>query len=136
VPGQRLQKAASLYDVANEGQVDVHGNQVALLERSRCFRESAMTCATCHDVHREQRDVTDLSGRCLSCHTAQSCGLFPAHGNRLLGQCVNCHMPNITSSTVVSNDVGQRLGVQVRSHWIKVYPRNLEEPQPRSLGDQ
>jgi hypothetical protein len=46
------------------GQVDVHGNQVALLERSRCFRASSMTCTTCHDVHRTQRDPRELSGRC------------------------------------------------------------------------
>src|SRR6185369_12136620 len=31
--------------------LDVHGNQVALLERSKCFKSSSMTCSTCHDVH-------------------------------------------------------------------------------------
>ena len=136
VPGQRLAKQNSLYDVSNEGQVDVHGNQVALLERSRCFMQSQMTCATCHDVHREQRDVRDLSGRCLQCHAVQSCGLFPRHGQSLAGRCVNCHMPNLTSTTVVSNDVGEQIRVRVRSHWIKVYPRELPGPAPRSLGDR
>jgi hypothetical protein len=101
---------------------DVHGNQVALLERSTCFRASQMTCATCHDVHREQRDVAALAGRCLTCHTPQSCGLFAREGDRLLGRCVDCHMPLRTSSVLVSSSLGHQLRPQVRTHWIKVYP--------------
>jgi hypothetical protein len=82
-----------------------------------------MTCATCHDVHREQRDVVELSGKCLDCHDLQSCGLFPRHGNALAGRCVDCHMPALTSNTVVSNRPGDQVRVQVRTHWIKVYPQ-------------
>src|SRR5205085_8338163 len=98
VPGGPVGKLDALYLPPDTGVVDVHGNQVALLERSRCFRQSQMTCATCHNVHREQRDVADLSGRCLQCHTVQSCGLFPQHGQQLVGKCVTCHMPEFTSA--------------------------------------
>src|SRR3989442_2681283 len=46
---------------------DVHGNQVALLQGSKCFRSSpGMSCSTCHDVHRPQRDVTALLAKCLA----------------------------------------------------------------------
>ncbi|HEX4600777.1 MAG TPA: hypothetical protein VH116_05230 [Gemmatimonadales bacterium] len=103
--------------------IDVHGNQVALLERSKCFRASQMTCVTCHDVHREQRDVAELASRCLTCHTPQSCGLFPRHGQALVGRCVDCHMPALTSTTIFATSRGQQLRVQVRTHWIKVYPQ-------------
>jgi len=126
VPGQRLEKRFDLSSPPDTGVPDVHGNQVALLERSACFRSSQMTCATCHDVHREQRDVVALSGRCLTCHTVQSCGLFPRRGNRLLGRCVDCHMPLQTSSVLVSTSLGHQLRPQVRTHWIKVYPGQLE----------
>jgi len=122
VPGQRLEKRLDLSTPPDTGVADVHGNQVALLERSACFRASQMTCATCHDVHREQRDVVALSGRCLTCHTVQNCGLFPRHGTRLLGRCVDCHMPLQTSGVLVSSSLGHQLRPQVRSHWIKVYP--------------
>jgi hypothetical protein len=101
--------------------VDVHGNQVALLERSKCFRSSQMTCATCHDVHRQQRDVAEFSGTCLTCHTPQQCGLYPRYGQRLVGRCVDCHMPAQTSATIFASYLGHDLRVQVRSHWIKVY---------------
>ena len=122
VPGQRLEKRYDLSSPPDTGEVDVHGNQVALLERSACFRSSQMTCSTCHDVHREQRDVVALSGRCLTCHAVQNCGLFPRHGNQLLGRCVDCHMPLQTSRVLFSNSRGHQFRPQVRTHWIKVYP--------------
>src|SRR2546430_12474492 len=31
----------------------------------------------------QQRDTVALSGRCLTCHTVQNCGLFPQHGHEL-----------------------------------------------------
>ena len=101
--------------------VDVHGNQVALLERSHCYQASSMTCSTCHDVHLPQRDPTAFSGRCLTCHKIQSCGLFRKSGDRIAGKCVDCHLPRLTSNMIVSSHEGARLRPQVRTHWIKVY---------------
>ena len=123
VPGQPLERRVEWLARSDTGAIDVHGNQVALLERSRCFRSSLMTCATCHDVHRQQRDLVEFSGRCLSCHAAQSCGLFPRHGQSLVGRCVGCHMPALTSKTILSTSRGHDIRVQVRTHWIKVYPQ-------------
>ena len=116
VPGQRLMKRVAWYTPPDTGTIDVHGNQVALLERSRCFRASQkMTCATCHDVHQEQRDLAELSGRCLQCHTS--------HGPSLVGRCVECHMPALPSALVVSRAGGREVRAAVRTHWIKVYPQ-------------
>ncbi len=130
VPGQPLERRSALWTRTDTGDIDVHGNQVALLQRSRCFRSSQMTCATCHDVHRPQRDLVALSGRCLTCHTLQSCGLFPSHGRALAGRCVDCHMPALTSNVLIANRRGRPVRVQVRTHWIKVYPqfRSLSDP--------
>jgi hypothetical protein len=123
VPGQPLERRSAVWTRPDTGDIDVHGNQVALLQRSRCFRSSQMTCATCHDVHRPQRDVVALSGRCLTCHTIQSCGLFAQHGQELAGRCVDCHMPALTSNVLIANRLGHPVRVQVRTHWIKVYPQ-------------
>jgi len=103
-------------------QVDVHGNQVALLERSRCFRASNMTCSTCHDVHRVQRDTKELSGRCLACHQARTHQPIPAQTKPLAGRCVDCHMPLQTSNLIVSQHEGVSERPKVRTHWIKIYP--------------
>ena len=102
--------------------LDVHGNQVALLERSKCFKSSTMTCSTCHNVHERQREVGDFSERCLACHKVESCGLFPKRGRAIVGKCVDCHLPNQTSNVIVSTHDGVRIRPKVRNHWIKVYP--------------
>jgi hypothetical protein len=121
VAGKRLDDYLHLRPQTPDATVDVHGNQVALLSRSKCFRNSQMTCLTCHDVHRQQRDVTELSGKCLTCHTEQSCGLFATRGHALAGKCVNCHMPLQTSNLIVSAHDGKQERVQVRTHWIRTY---------------
>jgi Cytochrome c554 and c-prime len=73
---------------------DVHGNQVGLLKASRCFQRSgSMTCTTCHDVHRMERDPAVLVGRCVACHTRQACPTG-------LPQCVECHMPVLASKVI------------------------------------
>jgi hypothetical protein len=106
--------------------VDVHGNQAALLARSRCFQRSQMTCLTCHDVHREQRDVAVLSGKCLTCHQLGSASLPATHDATLAGRCVDCHMPLQKSNLIVSALGKDKEHVEVRSHWIKVYQDSLE----------
>ena len=101
--------------------LDVHGNQVALLERSKCFKSSSMTCSTCHDVHMRQREVGDFSQKCMACHKVESCGLFPKRGRAIVGKCVDCHLPNQTSNVIYSTHDGVRIRPKVRNHWIKIY---------------
>ena len=101
--------------------LDVHGNQLELLERSKCFQSSNMTCSTCHDVHQPQRDPAYFSDKCLQCHKVQSCGLFPKRGRALAGKCVDCHLPNQDSNVIFSSHDRVRIVPKVRNHWIKVY---------------
>jgi hypothetical protein len=124
VAGKRLSDYLYLQQQASDATVDVHGNQVALLSRSKCYRSSQMTCLTCHDVHRQQRNVTELSGRCLTCHQEQSCPLFAKQGHALAGRCVDCHMPLQSSNLIVSSLEGKQERAQVRNHWIRVYPES------------
>jgi hypothetical protein len=121
VAGYPLDRFVELPPPPPGTQVDVHGNQVALLKRSRCYQASQMTCLTCHDVHATQRDTKQLSGRCLTCHQEQSCKLFPTQGHALAGRCVDCHMPLQPSNLIVSALEGEKKQAMVRSHWIKVY---------------
>ena len=126
VAGKRLEDYVHLEPKASDEVVDVHANQVALLSRSRCFTSSQMTCTTCHDVHRPQRDVVEISGRCLTCHQQQSCPLFATRGSAIVGKCVDCHMPLQTSKIVVSDLEGSMQRVKGRTHWIRVYPDSTD----------
>ncbi|HEX7174207.1 MAG TPA: hypothetical protein VF240_02820 [Pyrinomonadaceae bacterium] len=116
--GDYIQRGASGPDEV----IDVHGNQVALLERSRCFQASTMSCSTCHDVHLPQRDAAAFSRSCLTCHKVESCGIYRERGHKIAENCINCHMPKVTSKSVVSTNEGRMVQPQVRTHWIKVYP--------------
>lgn len=94
---------------------DVHGNQVALFRASRCFQRSGgtLTCTTCHDVHRVQRDASALSSRCGICHEGSDCK--EAARARRGALCVDCHMPLMPSKLIAVQ--------QYRTHRIAVYKR-------------
>ena len=119
--GDALEDHLQLGSPKPNESLDVHGSQVELLERSKCFKSSNMTCSTCHDVHLPQRNVVDFSARCLTCHKVESCGLFPRRGRTLEGKCVDCHLPNQISNVIFSTHDGVRIRPKVRNHWIKVY---------------
>jgi hypothetical protein len=122
VPGANLERYIELGRPDPDAPIDVHGNQVALLARSRCFQASLMTCTTCHDVHAAQRDAAAFSHRCLNCHKPESCGMYPKTGPQIANDCVDCHMPRQESNAIVSGANGVRVRPLVRTHWIKIYP--------------
>jgi hypothetical protein len=64
MPGQSLDRYLAPNPLDTSEHPDVHGNQVGLLERSRCYLSSpSMTCSTCHNVHATERVAVDYSDR-------------------------------------------------------------------------
>ena len=67
---------------------------------SKCYRASPgrMSCITCHDPHvelsREEAPVY-FAGKCLTCHTDQSCKLpiETRMQRKPADDCIGCHMP-------------------------------------------
>jgi Cytochrome c554 and c-prime len=120
LPGEALDKYLRLPQPDPSAPPDVHGSQVEMLERSRCFQKSAMTCLTCHDVHAVQHDSAEFSQRCLSCHKPGS-AMFPQQGHQVTSDCIDCHMPLQETNLIVFDENGKKARPKVRSHWIKVY---------------
>jgi hypothetical protein len=120
LPGEPLDKYLELPRSDPNAQVDVHGSQVELLEKSRCFQQSAMTCLTCHDVHTTQHDLSSFSRRCLSCHKPET-AMFPKLNHQVASNCIDCHMPRQETNLIVFDWNGKKARPQVRSHWIKIY---------------
>ncbi len=121
-PGEPLSGYVRLQEPTATDRLDVHGNQVILLERSRCFQSSPqLTCSTCHDVHKPERPAAEYSNRCLECHRIDQCGIFQSAGNQIASQCVDCHMPVQASNALVLDAGDGRLQANVRTHWIRVY---------------
>ena len=101
---------------------DVHGNQVELIRRTPCFRASpSMTCASCHDPHVPERDLTVLAGRCLACHEAASHPDAARLGSRLQAECIDCHMPEVPTAALWVNTPTGRWSPNYRSHAIGIY---------------
>lgn len=122
LPGQELDKFIQLPHPEVDARVDVHGNQVALTERSRCYQNSQMTCSTCHDVHAPERPAAAYSAKCLRCHQERDCGEFTKLGTAIHDDCVDCHMPVQDSDLIISSTPGKTLKARMRNHWIKIYP--------------
>jgi len=121
VVGKTLSDYLQLQVPKPDDPLDVHGNQIALLERSRCFKSSGMTCSTCHNVHATKRNTAEFSSRCLTCHKVQSCGMYSSKGHSIADKCIDCHLPNQISNVIFSMHDGTTIKPRVRNHWIKVY---------------
>lgn len=123
-PGDVLAEHITFPHQAPDALLDVHASQIQLLERSRCFQAGpTMTCSTCHNVHRPQRDLAAMAVSCMQCHQVEHCGKFPALGATIATGCVDCHMPlERTVQIVISGQGGGTLQPKVRNHRIAVYP--------------
>jgi hypothetical protein len=123
-PGDVLSDHITFLRQAPNAPLDVHASQIQLLERSRCFQQSpTMTCTTCHNVHRPQRDLAAMAVNCTQCHQVEHCGKFATRGAAIATSCVACHMPlQQTAQIVISDRHGGTLQPKVRNHHIAVYP--------------
>ncbi|HVZ96915.1 MAG TPA: multiheme c-type cytochrome [Chitinophagaceae bacterium] len=112
-------------DVAD---IDVHGNQYGMLAASKCFKMSEMTCLTCHSPHENQTGQKELfSQRCMSCHNEAHnnfCKMKDRIGASITKNCVDCHMPEEPSKSVMVLLQGQDVptSATMRSHFIAIYP--------------
>lgn len=108
--------------------LDVHGNQKALLESSKCFVNSTLDCSTCHDTHINDRDkLTLYAAKCMTCHSNEShfqCKMTDKLSETMLtNNCISCHMPAFPSHTIVA---GQQ-GALVHTHHIGIYPEETQK---------
>jgi cytochrome c554/c'-like protein len=134
IPGRPLSEYFKQLPSPEVEHPDVHGNQVGLLQRSKCYRSSPqMSCSTCHDVHTAGKSTESYSLKCLTCHQWQSCGMSKTMGHQIVNECVHCHMPIEETNVIVSKTAGQVVHAKMRNHWIKVYaktqaPENAGRP--------
>lgn len=127
VPGRPLSDYFKPLPMTASDRPDVHGNQVGLLQRSRCYLSSPqMSCSTCHDVHSVERPAAAYSERCLGCHQWQSCGVAKKLGHQITKNCIDCHMPVQPTNVIVSETADDVVRATMRNHWIKVYPSAAE----------
>jgi hypothetical protein len=132
--GDDLSKYFNLKDTTNSGSIDVHGNQLGLLQKSKCFRTggSQMTCLTCHSPHNNERENLQLySQKCMTCHNEEH-GSFCTVAERpanIKSNCIDCHMPKQVSKSIVLQleDKKEPVAQLLRTHFITVYPEETRK---------
>ena len=123
-PGDPLTEYLEIDPVRKDARPDVHGNQVGLLRLSRCFAASDdMSCSTCHNVHKEERDLPQLARKCARCHGPQECALVREVGSSLQEHCIGCHMPNQRSKVITIASDTDIFAQSYRNHMIAIYPQ-------------
>jgi tetratricopeptide (TPR) repeat protein len=123
LPGEPLEEHVAVGHSPQPEHVSVHGNQVGLLERSRCYQASgSMTCSTCHNVHAPERPVAFYSAQCLTCHERKNCGLLAKLASSTTKNCIDCHMPVEPATAVMPVTAGKSVHAAMHNHWIKVHP--------------
>ena len=135
IPGDTLAKfkLPDLVRSLDTLHLDVHGNQLQLLESSKCFINSKMDCATCHDTHQNQRGNTALfAQKCLTCHSTVNhtyCKLANAQNAQLIkSNCVQCHMPVFASKAIFASTTNKTSGeILVHTHHITIYPEQAKQ---------
>jgi len=118
--------AACHSGLGNGAEADVHGNQVGLLRQSQCYRNSPeMSCSTCHNIHRVERDLSAMSERCVTCHAAAQ------HKRAVqMGNCIDCHMPQQESKVITFRTSGTLLAQTYRTHRIGIYADQAQRQSP------
>jgi len=124
-PGEPLEKYIDLGSDDSVKEIDVHGKQVKLLMKSKCFQSSPeMTCSTCHNVHQPEPDLATLSQRCMSCHPLQATGEHSKMASTARKNCIDCHMPVLETKAIELDVNGKIVRPRLRTHWIRIYSEN------------
>jgi hypothetical protein len=136
IPGDTLAKfkMPEFSGRIDTNHLDVHGNQLQLLQSSKCFINSSMDCATCHDTHQNSRGNDALyTQKCLNCHNSPNhtyCRMTDKLSAAVFKRnCINCHMPALPTKAI-SVQVSDKLPpIQffVHTHHIAIYPQEVKK---------
>jgi hypothetical protein len=134
--GDRLEDfSLPKYNKDSVASLDVHGNQYGLMTASACFKNSRMTCSSCHNVHgKEVNEPALFSQRCMNCHNGSVnnkqtiCRFKPPAGMVLSSNCIDCHMPNLPSKAIFLQmaNASKSTADLVRTHRVAIYPEAVK----------
>jgi hypothetical protein len=113
----------------SSGEVEIHGNQYGLLQASKCFKQSSITCNNCHNTHENERgNMALFSSRCITCHNIKGNGFKTGTHNQVVNieqNCIDCHMPQQESKAIAVFLQGENKlhASLIRSHYIGIYEK-------------
>ncbi len=127
-PGQNLGDYKLLFDPISNQRDDRFeiAHSAYRLRMSACFRESQMTCLTCHDPHVPYRNTGSTEryiAVCKGCHDSVKHTAELGQANN----CIDCHMPKRRSEDAVH--------VVMTDHYIQRIKPDRDLLAPRSEND-
>jgi hypothetical protein len=129
-PGDTLANFYYPHFGSGSAEPDVHGKQMQLLQSSKCFKLSTLTCMTCHDTHRPEENKREvLIAKCMACHQNSPHALQARTASKT---CVDCHMPLQASKSLDFSNGTEKKSIRylLRTHRIAIYPEANEMIQP------
>jgi len=127
-PGQALDTIMDVFLPRYEGANTkfIMASQADRLMQSACYKNTEMTCITCHNPHISTRvtSIDFFNKKCQGCHIENEttdCTLAFNERIREENNCSNCHMPESPSIDIPH--------VTVTDHLIRVQPTQKEKQQ-------
>ncbi|WP_263355966.1 hypothetical protein [Acidicapsa ligni] len=139
-PGQPLDRIMAILMIPPTRQDPPspdHAQHYYSMIMSKCYRASItkpqaqqMRCITCHDPHIEpakEEAPAFFNGKCLSCHTEQSCKAPKAarQATTAADNCIGCHMPQHENPALSHSSI--------TNHRIVT---TIDEPYPDAVFEQ
>jgi len=128
-PGQDLETVMDVFLPRYEGANTkfIMASQADRLMQSACYKNSNMTCITCHNPHISTRvtAIENFNQKCQNCHQANSkedCNMSLSERSKKDNNCSGCHMPESPSIDIPH--------VTVTDHLIRIQPTEAEKKEP------
>ena len=123
-PGMDLNEVMTVFTPRYEDdETFIMASHADRLQQSSCFKNSEMSCITCHDPHHSVRKKPQnyFNKKCLSCHD-----ICDDKKNTVSSDCVSCHMPESSSSDIPH--------VTINDHKIAVHNKNYKGRKGDFIG--
>ncbi|RMG87930.1 MAG: tetratricopeptide repeat protein [Bacteroidetes bacterium] len=118
-PGMKLSDVMNVFlpRYADSHEKFIMASQADRLRLSACYKNSELSCLTCHNPHKSVRfaDHSNFNRACLKCHESLENCSAPANEKQAhSGDCVACHMPKSGSIDIPH--------VRITDHFINKTP--------------
>ena len=114
-PGMKLNDFLDVYLPKFENDHSfIMASHVERLKESACFKNSEMTCITCHNPHYSVSSLRDnyFDNKCQDCHHICK--------DEKIDNCVSCHMPSSSSSDIMHVTItDHKIGLHLSKDTVK-----------------
>lgn len=140
-PGMELKEVLNVFlpRYTNSHEKFIMASQADRLRLSECFKQSDLSCITCHNPH-ESVEVTEkeqFNIACLNCHSNDSeneiCSASLELRNAEQNNCVVCHMPRAGSIDIPHVNITDHFISKSNVKGIKKQAQAIQE-NPQFLG--